>query len=226
MLCRYFFSIYNYWYSIVLSLILCSLLILPSHYFTSFHFHAPSPLHFLLHLYSLPFKPPLLFFHLHIHISLLHPFPSSYTPPMCTLLILPPPTQVMGDLATQRPKENSIVSGILVKRNFNCHIISPKDLGSECVHHCCILLVLLSIIFCFFIIFVLVYHIYFLSCFLKDVWSKHTNVFLLFIIIYFFVLFPKAVLLYFLFIHSCLYIYIFMFPKGPRKWQYNNVLYY
>ncbi|XP_050730774.1 cleavage and polyadenylation specificity factor subunit 3-like [Eriocheir sinensis] len=37
--------------------------------------------------------------------------------------------KVMGELATLRPKENDIVSGILVKRNFNCHIISPKDLG-------------------------------------------------------------------------------------------------
>lgn len=39
--------------------------------------------------------------------------------------------QVMGDLALQKPKENDVVSGILVKRNFNCHIISPKELGSE-----------------------------------------------------------------------------------------------
>ncbi|KAK3881838.1 hypothetical protein Pcinc_013744 [Petrolisthes cinctipes] len=37
--------------------------------------------------------------------------------------------KVMGDLAVLKPKENEIVSGVLVKRNFNCHIISPSELG-------------------------------------------------------------------------------------------------
>ncbi|KAG7155877.1 Cleavage and polyadenylation specificity factor subunit 3-like [Homarus americanus] len=37
--------------------------------------------------------------------------------------------KVMGELAVNKPKENGVVSGILVKRNFNCHIISPKELG-------------------------------------------------------------------------------------------------
>ncbi|KAK7075515.1 Cleavage and polyadenylation specificity factor subunit 3 [Halocaridina rubra] len=35
----------------------------------------------------------------------------------------------MGDFALQKPKENGVVSGVLVKRNFNCHIISPRELG-------------------------------------------------------------------------------------------------
>ncbi|KAK8719692.1 hypothetical protein OTU49_013855 [Cherax quadricarinatus] len=36
--------------------------------------------------------------------------------------------KVMGELAIHKPKENDVVSGIMVKRNFNCHIISPKEL--------------------------------------------------------------------------------------------------
>lgn len=37
--------------------------------------------------------------------------------------------KVMGSLAVERPKEGKVVSGILVKRNFNNHIISPAELS-------------------------------------------------------------------------------------------------
>ncbi|XP_076048104.1 cleavage and polyadenylation specificity factor 73 [Oratosquilla oratoria] len=37
--------------------------------------------------------------------------------------------KVMGELAVQKPKDGTNVSGILVKRNFNYHIIAAKDLG-------------------------------------------------------------------------------------------------
>lgn len=37
--------------------------------------------------------------------------------------------KVMGSLAVEKPKEGKIVSGILVKRNFNNHIISPAELS-------------------------------------------------------------------------------------------------
>jgi len=37
--------------------------------------------------------------------------------------------KVMGVLAVDKPKEGKAVSGILVKRNFNNHIISPSELG-------------------------------------------------------------------------------------------------
>merc|ERR1712098_355083 len=36
--------------------------------------------------------------------------------------------KVMGSLAMQKPEEGLKVSGILVKRNFNYHILSPGDL--------------------------------------------------------------------------------------------------
>ena len=36
--------------------------------------------------------------------------------------------QVMGSLATQKPEQSMRVSGILVKRNFNYHIMAPSDL--------------------------------------------------------------------------------------------------
>ena len=39
--------------------------------------------------------------------------------------------KVVGSLAAQRPKEGQQISGILVKRNFNYHIISPNDLSSK-----------------------------------------------------------------------------------------------
>ena len=37
--------------------------------------------------------------------------------------------KVMGSLAVQKPEEGLKVSGILVKRNFNYHILSPNDLS-------------------------------------------------------------------------------------------------
>lgn len=37
--------------------------------------------------------------------------------------------KVMGSLAVEKPKEGKLVSGILVKRNFNNHIISPEELS-------------------------------------------------------------------------------------------------
>ena len=37
--------------------------------------------------------------------------------------------KVMGSLAVKRPEEGVRVSGILVKRNFNYHIVSPGDLS-------------------------------------------------------------------------------------------------
>merc|ERR1719221_1605171 len=37
--------------------------------------------------------------------------------------------KVMGSLAVQKPEEGLKVSGILVKRNFNYHILSPADLS-------------------------------------------------------------------------------------------------
>ncbi|KAK2174225.1 hypothetical protein NP493_817g02008 [Ridgeia piscesae] len=36
--------------------------------------------------------------------------------------------KVVGKLASHKPKQDSIVSGILIKRNFNYHILSPSDL--------------------------------------------------------------------------------------------------
>ncbi|KAL7640374.1 UNVERIFIED_CONTAM: hypothetical protein RMT77_008647 [Armadillidium vulgare] len=37
--------------------------------------------------------------------------------------------KVTGNLAVSLPKNNDIVSGILVKKNFNCHVISPQELN-------------------------------------------------------------------------------------------------
>ncbi|KAF2364148.1 Zn-dependent metallo-hydrolase RNA specificity domain [Trinorchestia longiramus] len=36
--------------------------------------------------------------------------------------------KMMGELVMEKPKEDQIVSGILVKKNFNCHIVSPDEL--------------------------------------------------------------------------------------------------
>ena len=36
--------------------------------------------------------------------------------------------KVIGTLAKEKPQEGSNVSGILIKRNFNYHIVSPNDL--------------------------------------------------------------------------------------------------
>lgn len=39
--------------------------------------------------------------------------------------------KVMGSLAVDRPKPGNSLSGILVKRNFNYHILSANDLNSK-----------------------------------------------------------------------------------------------
>ena len=36
--------------------------------------------------------------------------------------------KVMGNLATEKPEEGKDVSGILIKRNFNYHIVTPSEL--------------------------------------------------------------------------------------------------
>ena len=36
--------------------------------------------------------------------------------------------KVIGTLAKEQPQEGANVSGILIKRNFNYHIVSPNDL--------------------------------------------------------------------------------------------------
>ena len=36
--------------------------------------------------------------------------------------------KVMGSLAEEKPEDGTKVSGILIKRNFNYHIVSPNDL--------------------------------------------------------------------------------------------------
>ena len=39
--------------------------------------------------------------------------------------------KVMGTLATEEPKDEHRLSGVLVKRGFNYHLIHPSDLSSE-----------------------------------------------------------------------------------------------
>lgn len=39
--------------------------------------------------------------------------------------------KVMGSLAVDRPLPGHKLSGVLVKRNFNYHMLSPKDLSSK-----------------------------------------------------------------------------------------------
>lgn len=41
--------------------------------------------------------------------------------------------QVMGSLADKKCAQGQRVSGILVKRNFSYHILTPSDLSSELV---------------------------------------------------------------------------------------------
>lgn len=41
------------------------------------------------------------------------------------------PPQVMGSLADKKCVQGQRVSGILVKKNFNYHILTPSDLSSE-----------------------------------------------------------------------------------------------
>lgn len=43
--------------------------------------------------------------------------------------------KVMGSLATKNPKSIKNLSGVLVKRNFNYHIISPNDLPSKIIFY-------------------------------------------------------------------------------------------
>ena len=40
-------------------------------------------------------------------------------------------SQVMGSLAAKPPEEGQNLSGVLIKRGFNYHIIDPSDLSSE-----------------------------------------------------------------------------------------------
>ena len=42
----------------------------------------------------------------------------------------------MGSLAVQKPKEGHRVSGVLIKRGFNYHLVDPKDLASENKYFC------------------------------------------------------------------------------------------
>ena len=39
----------------------------------------------------------------------------------------------MGSLAAEKPEHGKPLSGILIKRGFNYHLIAPEDLQSECV---------------------------------------------------------------------------------------------
>ena len=39
--------------------------------------------------------------------------------------------KVMGSLASQQPQEGHRISGVLIKRGFNYHLIDPSDLSSE-----------------------------------------------------------------------------------------------
>lgn len=41
------------------------------------------------------------------------------------------PSQVMGSLADKKCVQGQRVSGILVKKNFNYHILNPSDLSSK-----------------------------------------------------------------------------------------------
>lgn len=50
-------------------------------------------------------------------------------PFVCVCVIV----QVMGSLADKRCAQGQRVSGILVKRNFSYHILTPSDLSSESV---------------------------------------------------------------------------------------------
>ena len=39
--------------------------------------------------------------------------------------------KVMGTLAVEKPKEGHRVSGVLIKRGFNYHLVNPGDLASK-----------------------------------------------------------------------------------------------
>ena len=40
----------------------------------------------------------------------------------------------MGSLAAEKPEHNKPLSGILIKRGFNYHLIAPEDLQSKSVN--------------------------------------------------------------------------------------------
>ena len=40
--------------------------------------------------------------------------------------------KVMGSLAVQKPQMGQKVSGVLLKRNFNYHLLNPKDINRKC----------------------------------------------------------------------------------------------
>ena len=42
--------------------------------------------------------------------------------------------QVMGSLAAEKPEHGKPLSGILIKRGFNYHLIAPDDLQSRFAH--------------------------------------------------------------------------------------------
>ena len=42
--------------------------------------------------------------------------------------------KVMGRLANQPPQDSQELSGVLVKRGFNYHLIDPADLSSEFIN--------------------------------------------------------------------------------------------
>ena len=37
----------------------------------------------------------------------------------------------MGNLAAEKPKEGHRISGVLIKRGFNYHLVNPGDLASK-----------------------------------------------------------------------------------------------
>lgn len=39
--------------------------------------------------------------------------------------------KVVGNLALNKPNDNSIMSGVLLRRNFNYHLLHPSDLGGK-----------------------------------------------------------------------------------------------
>lgn len=45
--------------------------------------------------------------------------------------------KVMGSLAAVKPSEDHKLSGVLVKRGFNYHLIDPSDLSSRFGKDCC-----------------------------------------------------------------------------------------
>lgn len=58
--------------------------------------------------------------------------------------------KVMGQLAVDQPEPGKTLSGILVKRNFNYHILSPDDLSSK-LSKISVFFVVLSMLFFLFV---------------------------------------------------------------------------